>query len=130
MSLRFMPARLYACQFALVVALLLAPLLVASPALAHAIITDSVPQNMAVVRGNLLPITLHFNSAIDARRSRLTLVRPNGSIKILTPALTAEPNLLQATATGLMPGKQHLRWQVLSKDGHITHGDIPFEVVR
>jgi len=28
----------------------------------------------------------------------------------------------------LKPGSYRLRWQVMSIDGHVTHGDIPFEV--
>ncbi|TAI60323.1 copper resistance protein CopC, partial [Bradyrhizobium sp. Leo170] len=35
---------------------------------------------------------------------------------------------LDAEAKGLSPGAWRLRWQVLSVDGHITRGDIPFTV--
>jgi methionine-rich copper-binding protein CopC len=38
------------------------------------------------------------------------------------------PDLLTANATGLSSGAYRLRWQVLASDGHITRGEVPFNV--
>jgi methionine-rich copper-binding protein CopC len=74
---------------------------------AHAIIVSSSPATGATISGDTVAIRLHFNSRIDHARSKLTLLAPDGA----SPA-----------------GTWHLRWQVLSVDGHITRGDIPFTV--
>ena len=41
-----------------------------------------------------------------------------------TPAVTASV----AKASGVVAGSYVMRWQVLAEDGHITRGDIPFQV--
>jgi len=71
---------------------------------------------------------LRFNSRVDPRRSRLTLIGPSGSAVPLTLMNPAVDSLTAQTAE-LIPGAYRLRWQVLSVDGHITHGEIPFTVV-
>jgi copper resistance protein C len=95
---------------------------------AHAIVVAARPDVDAVVAGTSLPIELRFNSRIDRERSRLSLVRPDGSTAILPLKSDAAPDLLISTASGLKPGAYRLHWQVLSVDGHITRGDIPFTV--
>jgi hypothetical protein len=100
----------------------------AVPAAAHAVVIASKPAIDAKVAGPNLPIELRFNSRIDRQRSRLTLVRPDGSSTTLALSAGTPPDLLTARASGLAPGAYRLRWQVLSVDGHITRGDIPFSV--
>jgi methionine-rich copper-binding protein CopC len=56
------------------------------------------------------------------------LLKPDGTIvKIDTPAQPA-PDVLSATGRGLTKGSYVLRWQVLAGDGHITRGELPFQV--
>jgi|SRR6185437_259909 len=98
------------------------------PAVAHAIIVSSDPAVDAVVRPPSLPVVLRFNSRIDRERSRLTLLRPDGSSEPLALAPDGPPDTLAAQLDGLAPGRYRLRWQVLAIDGHITRGDIPFAV--
>jgi methionine-rich copper-binding protein CopC len=98
------------------------------PAGAHAIVVAASPAVDGVVAGPRVPIELRFNSRIDPARSRLTLVRPDGTSIALAPAGAAAPDMLSAEAGGLAPGHYRLRWQVLGLDGHITRGDIPFTV--
>jgi hypothetical protein len=98
------------------------------PAAAHAIIVSSAPAVDAVVRPPSLPVVLRFNSRIDRERSRLTLLRPDGSSEPLKLVPDAQPDTLAAKLDGLAPGRYRLRWQVLAIDGHITRGDIPFAV--
>ena len=97
-------------------------------AAAHAIIVASQPGVDAVVSGASLPIELRFNSRIDQQRSRLMLVRPDGTTATLPLGAATAPDLLTSRTGGLAPGGYRLHWQVLSIDGHITRGDIPFKV--
>lgn len=110
--------------------LALASMMVAAhPASAHAIIVESAPTAGATLPASTLPILLRFNSRIDRERSRLTLLGADGSSVALKLEPSAGPDMLAAEAHGLAPGRYRLRWQVLGIDGHITRGDISFEVV-
>jgi methionine-rich copper-binding protein CopC len=101
-------------------------------ALAHAIIVESSPAVDATVAGPDFDITLRFNSRIDRARSSVTLHRtgtPNDAKPVPLPLQPVDgPEFLKARASGLAPGGYSLHWQVLSVDGHITRGDIPFKV--
>jgi copper resistance protein C len=110
---------------AVVVALLacFAPLLQA-----HAILLSSTPAAKAVVSGPDLTVSLKYNSRIDAKRSRLTLVSPSGAEQTLAIAAQSSPDVLEAPAKGLQGGAYILRWQVLAVDGHVTRGEVPFTV--
>jgi copper resistance protein C len=97
-------------------------------ALAHAVLVSSTPQKNATVRGPNITISLKYNSRVDGARSTLSLLKPDGTVeKIGTPAQPA-PDELSATGHGLAKGAYVLRWQVLASDGHITRGEVPFEV--
>ena len=110
--------------------LLLAFTLCVSAALAwaHAIVVESSPQTNGVVKGPVVAVKLRFNVRIDGPRSRLALVKPDGSSHALDVLQQPSPDSLAATLSGLLPGKYQLHWQVLASDGHITQGDIPFTV--
>ena len=98
------------------------------PALAHAVLVSSTPQKNAAVRGPDITINLKYNSRVDGARSSLSLLKPDGTIeRIGTPAQLA-PDVLSATSHGLAKGSYVLRWQVLATDGHITRGEVPFQV--
>jgi copper resistance protein C len=115
------PGRLAAAALAL--------LLAAVPAAwAHAILVDSTPAPKSTVSGPDLDLRLRFNSRVDGARSHLTLALPDGQERTLALAPQAKPDVLTARATGLAPGAYRLRWQVLAADGHITRGEVPFQV--
>ena len=97
-------------------------------ACAHAIVVSSVPAAGAVVHDKSGRVTVRFNSRIDPVRSRLMLVRADGTAITLELTDTLGPDTLAATVGELAPGSYRLRWQVLAIDGHITRGDIPFTV--
>ena len=97
-----------------------------TPALAHAVLIDSTPAPNGHVPAGALAIKFRYNSRIDAPRSKLTLVRADGSDTRLQ-SHGEGPDLLDADVT-LTPGQYTLRWQVLAIDGHITRGDVPFAV--
>ncbi len=98
------------------------------PALAHAVLVSSTPQKNAAVSGPDITINLKYNSRVDGARSSLSLLKPDGTIeRIGTPAQLA-PDVLSATGHALAKGSYVLRWQVLATDGHITRGEVPFQV--
>ena len=101
--------------------------LLAGPAAAHAVLMAATPADRAEVKAGQVPITLRFNSRIDAARSRVTLAQRAEPPHAL-PLAAAAPDLLAGTAD-LAPGAYVLRWQVLATDGHITRGEIRFTVV-
>lgn len=105
-----------------------ASFLIASSSLAHAVLLESSPALKSTVSGPDVPLKLRFNVRIDAARSRLTLVDPDGTLQTLEIHEQDGPDTLSAEAKGLRPGAYRLRWQVLASDGHITRGEIPFTV--
>jgi len=118
-------------QRAAMTLLLIAAMLAMNPgqAWAHAIIVESTPAVDGVVNGPAFDIKLRFNSRVDGRRSKLTLISPDGSAHTIAPVQQVAADSLLAKASDLAPGKYQLRWQVLANDGHITQGRIPFSVV-
>ena len=98
------------------------------PAFAHAVLVSSRPGENSIVTGSKLAVLLQYNSRIDPGHSTLTLLAPDGKIKDVAIGSHSGPNLLSATLTGLIKGAYVLRWQVLASDGHITRGEIPFQV--
>ena len=124
-ALPHLPTTLASVAAALVLALIAGSSAVA----AHAIIVASKPAVNEPLAGPDIQIRLQFNSRIDKKRSRLTLTQPDKSAQPLAIIDGDEPNVVTATALGLTAGDYTLRWQVLSFDGHITRGDIPFRVV-
>jgi methionine-rich copper-binding protein CopC len=107
--------------------LLVALALSSNLAYAHAILVEASPSANSTVAGPSIPIKLRFSVRIDAKRSRLELVGPDKTSTLLS-ATQPSPDTLQAVAEGLKVGSYSLRWQVLAADGHITRGEIPFNV--
>ncbi len=119
--------RLRVLRLFAVLLLLGAPVFAAMPAFAHAILVESQPAHDMAVPSGKVAFSLRYNSRIDQGRSRLTLILPDKSKTVLTLAPDAAPDTLAATAD-LTPGSYSLHWQVLSVDGHITRGEVPFTV--
>ena len=94
-------------------------------AAAHAILLRSVPAIGGTLPAGRIAVELHYNSRIDAGRSRVVLIAPGGTETVLPVRAGAAPDELRAEAT-VAPGAYTLRWQVLAIDGHITRGDVPF----
>jgi methionine-rich copper-binding protein CopC len=118
------PRRISSVRAALLMCVLLIPVV----ALAHAILVRSYPGKHQVIDGKDVAFDFHFNARVDGARSTLTLVTPDGKHAQLGP--TSQPSLdsLAAHATNLAAGEYTVHWQVLSSDGHITSGDVPFTV--
>lgn len=106
----------------------LAAALVTPAALAHAIVESSQPAANAVVAPGELQVRVQFSSRIDVARSRLVLIAPDGRQTTLALDAQEKPGVVSATARVSGDGRFTLHWQVLSLDGHVTRGDIPFRV--
>ena len=100
----------------------------ALPLYGHAVLLSATPDVSQVISGPDVPMTLRFNTRVDARRSVLTLVDPGGHSQSLQIAGDAPPDKLVSQARGLKAGAYVLRWQVLATDGHITRGELHFRV--
>lgn len=120
------PARRDFC--ALILIAVTTAFLFVAPAAAHAVLLESSPALKSAVSGPNVPIKLRFNVRIDALRSRLTLIHPDGASQSLEISKGTTADTLSAEAIGLAAGAYRLRWQVLASDGHITRGEIPFTV--
>ena len=94
----------------------------------HAILKESSPAANSTVAGPDLTITLKYNSRVDAARSKVQLSHPDDSVTDLLLGKQVSADTLSSNATGLTPGAYKLQWQVLSPDGHITRGVVPFTV--
>jgi copper resistance protein C len=110
--------------------LFIALLLAAAPrtAFAHAVLLSSTPQKNAVLSGPDITISLKYNSRIDGARSSLSLLKPDGTVEKIGTPVQAAPDTLSASSHGLTKGTYVLRWQVLAHDGHITRGEVPFQI--
>jgi methionine-rich copper-binding protein CopC len=99
-------------------ALAVSAALLAGAAQAHALLLSTKVEGQDVV--------LRYNGRVDAARSRLTILKADGSELQKLECATGED---QATIKGhlgaLEPGSYTLRWEVLSVDGHISRGDQP-----
>ena len=119
---RFFPRTLF---FAAILSLVL---FVPRHALAHAVLIESTPSAHATLKGPQVAVHLKFNSRIDGAHSRLYLVDPNGKMQTLSLSPQDAPDTLSAQSVKLAAGAYTIRWQALASDGHITRGEIAFNV--
>jgi methionine-rich copper-binding protein CopC len=96
--------------------------------LAHAVLVSSQPEVNSTVSGPEVAVLLKYSSRIDLEHSALTLLDPDGKVDKIAIESEPSPGLLTAKLTGLVKGAYVLRWQVLSVDGHVTRGNVPFQV--
>ena len=103
-------------------------LVLASPVHAHAVIKESKPAENGTVAGPDVDLSVRFNSRVDHARSKLSVSAGKGEPTLVSIAPDSPADALTGRATGLAPGAYRLNWQVLSVDGHITRGVVPFKV--
>jgi copper resistance protein C len=96
---------------------------------AHAVVIEAQPRVNAAIAPGEVTIKLRYNSRLDVARSRLVLTTPGGATVQLTPQTGNAADEMVAIATARAAGGYRVRWQVLTLDGHLTRGDIPFRVV-
>ena len=96
---------------------------------AHAILVKSTPAANETLTDHNVPVALTFNSKVDQARSTLTLEGPDHlTSKLEIHVDPSSASKLTAEVQKLAPGSYKLRWQVLAVDGHITRGEINFNV--
>lgn len=110
--------------------LVLLPAVLLEPGLAwaHALLLESAPPSGAVLAAPPERVRLRFNQRIDRRLSRLRLLGEGARASDLAVDPHGPPDRLEAPLPPLGPGRWQLQWHVLSEDGHVTSGTVPFRV--
>ncbi len=94
---------------------------------AHTLLQKSDPAPNTILHPGSHLFVLLYNSRVDAAHSSLSLLQGEKS-ESLPVDTKAAPNVLRSEAGSLHPGHYILRWQAVASDGHISRGEIPFEV--
>ena len=95
---------------------------------AHAILLSATPAGQQVLHDSEVAVKLRFNARIDGKRSRLLLIASDGTQYSLPIDVQPSPDTLTSHATGVKKDFYIIRWQVLADDGHVTRGEVPFQV--
>ncbi|MBK6659964.1 MAG: copper resistance protein CopC [Proteobacteria bacterium] len=98
------------------------------PAAAHALVVDSQPPAHGQVAAGEVAVDLKFNSRLDRKRARLRLIDAAGTARDLVVLDDGGAEHLRAAAGALTGGEYRIEWYVLSPDGHVTRGNVPFSV--
>ena len=108
--------------------MLIATVAAISNTAAHALVMSSTPAANSTVSAGTISITLTFNSRIDKKRSRVVVHTSDAQDLIVPITMDSSENVLRGDVVLAQAGAYQIRWQVLSRDGHITRGIIPFAV--
>jgi hypothetical protein len=115
-------------RFGVMTAIAVALVLLPRAALAHAVLVRSSPAIHSTMHGPDVAVAMKFSSRVDGARSTILLSTPDGQSLPVTIERQSTPDTLTAHLTHLKRGKYAIRWQVLAVDGHVTRGEIPFNV--
>lgn len=107
------------------------PLLVAAgmaaPAAAHSELRGSDPASGAQLGCAPDRIELHFNEGVQL--TALRLHRADGAEIALAPRAIREATTEIIALPALEPGEFRAEWRVISADGHVVGGTIPFRII-
>lgn len=95
---------------------------------AHALVIASQPGANQELAAGEVAVDLKFNSRLDRKRARLRLIDAAGTARDLDIEEDHSPDHLRAAAGRLRAGAYRIEWYVLSPDGHVTRGNVPFKV--
>jgi methionine-rich copper-binding protein CopC len=96
---------------------------------AHAVVTRAPLRDAKIPAGTPSETTLEFNSAIEAKLAKITLVDEKGIERPLELAAGEHPaNVLVVALPALAAGHYALKYKVLAADGHVTESVLRFEV--
>jgi methionine-rich copper-binding protein CopC len=116
---RFLPA---------LVAALLLGLVAAGPALGHAELEQSMPEDGEILAAPPTFVTLAFTEGLNAEKSSFLLLRAGGE-EIATGSASADgETTMSATDLQLEPGDYVIRWTAVAEDGHVERGRLTFTV--
>jgi methionine-rich copper-binding protein CopC len=109
---------------------LLAALLAAPAAFAHAYLDRTSPEAASTVLGSPPEVKLWFSHALEPAYSSVRVVDKAGKQvdRKDTRVDAPESKLLKVTLPPLAPGAYRVIWRVLSADGHVTRGEFAFEI--
>lgn len=96
---------------------------------AHAHLTSSSPQPGETLSQVPTSFSLEFNEPVEPAVSQVILVDAQGA-PVEGTALRGEGNTLHLDVPALAAGEYTLVWEVLSADGHLVDGEIPFAVAE
>lgn len=101
----------------------------ASPASAHALLETANPHVGSTIAAQPNEVRLRFSEGVVPALSHVELFDAHGH-QVALAALCNLPNdrrtLCAALQAHVAPGVYHVRWRVVSVDGHATQGDFAF----
>jgi methionine-rich copper-binding protein CopC len=109
---------------------LLAALLSAPVALAHAFLDRAAPAVGSTVQGPPAEVKLWFTQELEPAFSTVRILDKNGKQvdRMDRQVDRGDATLLRVSLPPLAPGTYRVMWRVLSVDTHVTEGDFTFEV--
>ncbi len=101
-----------------------------SPTDAHGLLMESTPKAEETAPPGIAALDLRFNVRIEPGLSTLRVVGPMGLQVPLAPRPPSSggPDRLGSALPPLEPGTYRVHWRILTKDGHVTHGQFSFRV--
>lgn len=117
----------FARPLALPAALLLA-LAITAPAMAHAELVSSDPQDNGVLATPPTVITLTFSEGLDQAKSQFKLVGPDGGTVGTGKAAKDGGQVMTLDGLALGPGAYTIKWTSAAQDGHLDRGTLSFAV--
>lgn len=98
------------------------------PARAHAVITEDSLARQPVQPGTPTQVQLQFNTGVEIKLSRVTLVSQGDTEQVVAISAGARPGQLLVSLPMLAAGDYALRCQVFAVDGHLTQEIRRFRV--
>ena len=102
-------------------------LLVAVPALAHADLVSSTPEDGSVLAVPPTAVELAFSEGLDAGKSSFRLIGPDGDVGTGTASRDGSSTMSLADLV-LAPGAYRIKWTAAAEDGHVERGSLGFTV--
>jgi hypothetical protein len=109
---------------------ILASLMFAADAFAHAHLLSTFPEQNSSINTSPEELDLNFSEALNLKFTGITLTGPeNKSIPIGEPMLMDHDKMFMISLVGaLAPGKYTVDWHAVSTDGHKTKGSYSFTI--
>ena len=101
----------------------------ATGASAHAVLTKNSLRDTPIRVNTATPVTLTFNTGVEASLSKITLRGETGPERTLPVSAGKESNQLVVDVPRLGPGFYALQYKVLAADGHVTESVLRFQVM-
>lgn len=98
------------------------------PAQAHAVITEDSLAREPVKPGEPAQVRLQFNTGVEIKLSRVTLVSKGDTEQAVVIKAGAKPGQVLVSLPALAAGDYALRCQVFAADGHLTQEIRRFRV--